>query len=126
MEILINATPEEVKELLKRDCPLSLQNSIKRYESNDYRPKVMPTSKPTTDELTAKKQEVHDLVNGMLVTRALVDFIVNNRKKILNPLNTDEYLDVVHEIMRLVKAYCKAVEQDIKEGDSRDKRAKGT
>lgn len=126
MEMLINATPEEVKELLKRDCSPSLQNFIKRYESNDYRPKVMPTSKPTTDELTAKKQEVHDVVNGMLVTRVLVDFIVNNRKKILDSSSVDEYLNVAREIMRLVKAYCKAVEQDTEEGDLSDKRAKGT
>ena len=109
MEILINATPEELEQLSKRDCTAPAEKNCKGFINNI--PSV-PVDASSSIRLSA--------------ATALAAGILDNRKKILNPANTDEYLDVVHEIMRLVKAYCKAVEQDIKEGDSCDKRAKGT
>lgn len=95
MEISINATPEELEQLSKRDCTAPAEKICKGFISN------IPSAPVDTSSSIR-----------LSAATALAAGILDNRKKILNPSNTDEYLDVVHEIMRLAKAYCKAVEQD--------------
>lgn len=76
----------------------------------------MATTKPTVE--STRDRIPIELINSANL-KALAGFITNNCKRILNPSNVDEYLDVVHGVMLFVKHYCRTITQNNKEGDFR-------